>query len=219
MRARRPCWTASGDAGRSMDSEMVNSGLPFASAPFRLRAVDAASPPALSTITIRTFWSSLCLTRNATSATEKIPISGTIRVPMTKPFVFTRVTYSRLTISQILRMGGFLDEDVVERRLEQLETVDLRARFDCRFQNLLRIGARFQLGFHSAAEPVDAGDGGIVQEGVRARELDVDRVLAVGLLDGAEFAIQNVPALVDQADGVAHFLDLLHAVRREDDRR
>ena len=43
-----------------------------------------------------------------------IPSSGTISVLMTKDFVLTRVRYSRLKMSQVLRMACFLNKYVVE---------------------------------------------------------------------------------------------------------
>src|SRR5271156_1746280 len=148
-----------------------------------------------------------------------MPISGTISVPITKPFVFTRVTYSRLMISQSLRMGGFLDEDFVERRFEQLEPDDLRSRLHGGSQNFLRVRARFQFGFHARGEPVHGGNRGVIQKSIGTREFDVRGVLAVGLLDRAQVAIENAAAVIDQANGIAHFLDLLHAMPRENDCR
>src|SRR5213076_2406831 len=55
----------------------------------------------------------------------KMPIvsSGSAMVPHRNAFVRTRVTYSRLTMSQILRMTvrHLFNEDVVQGRLDQLE--------------------------------------------------------------------------------------------------
>src|SRR5580658_4001536 len=128
-----------------------------------------------------------------------MPISGTISVPITKPFVFTRVTYSRLMISQSLRMGGFLDENFVERRFEQLEPDDLRSRLHGGFQYFLRVRARFQFRFHARGEAVHGSNRGVIQKSIGTREFDVHGVLAVGLLDRAQVAIENAAAVIDQA--------------------
>src|SRR3984957_13832294 len=153
------------------------------------------------------------------NSVNPMPTSGTIRVPITKPFVFTRVMYSRLMISQSLCMCGFLDEDVVERGLEQLEPADFDTGLNSGPEQLLRIGSGFQFRFHARAEAVDRGDRRMIQECVRSGKFDMSSVLAVGMLDRAQVAVQNVLAMVDQTDRVAHFLDLLHAVRGADDRR
>ena len=115
-------------------------------------------------------------------------------------------------------MGSFLNEDFVERRFEQLESRDLRTGLQSRFQNLLRIGARLQFRFRAGAEAVHARDSRVIQETIGAAELDLYRILAVGLFDRAQLAIKHVLALVDQADRIAHALDLLHTVSGENDR-
>src|ERR1700685_2410174 len=127
------------------------------------------------------------------------PSSGPMSVPITNPFVCTRVMYSRLMISQSLCMCGFLDEDVVERRLEQLETADLHPGIDRRTQDFLRVRAGFQFRLDARAEAVDGNDHRAVEKGVGAGEFDVGGVLAVGMLDGAQVAVQNVLAMINQA--------------------
>src|ERR1700728_385631 len=122
---------------------------------------------------------------------------ATTSVPITKPFVFTRVMYSRLMISQSLCMCGFLDEDVVERRLEQLEPADFDAGLNSGTEQLLRIGSGFQFRFHARAEAVDRGDRRMIQERVRSGKFDVSSIFAVGMLDRAQVAVENVLAVVD----------------------
>ena len=70
-------------------------------------------PPASSTMEMRIACDDWCPNKYTMNSVNPMPTSGTISVPITKPLVFTRVTYSRLMMSQILRMGSFLDEDVV----------------------------------------------------------------------------------------------------------
>src|SRR5579862_3119736 len=102
-----------------------------------------------------------------------MPMSGTMSVPITKPLVFTRVTYSRLMICQSLCMGGFLDKDVVERRLEQFEAADARAGLHRGLQQFLRVGARLELRFDARTEAVDGGNRRMVQERIGAFEFNV----------------------------------------------
>src|SRR5271163_3679994 len=154
-------------------------------------------------------------TRNTTSKTEPRPIRGTMTVPMIKPLVLTRVRYSRLMISRILRTSGPINEDFAQRGLQQLESRDVNVRKHRGFQNFLRVGAGFQFGLDAADEPGDRADSGMIQETVVAGEFDVQRVFAVGLFDGAQLAIQDVAPLVNQADAVAQALHLLHAMGGE----
>src|SRR5579863_10518163 len=104
---------------------------------------------------------------------------------MTKAFVLTAVKYSRLMIRPMLRMACFLDEDVVEGRLEQFETIDARTSLQGGLQDFLRVGTRLQLRLDPAAEPVDAGDARMGEKRVRAAEFNAHRVLAIRLLDRA----------------------------------
>ena len=66
----------------------------------------------------------------------KTPIvsRGSAMVPQRKAFVRTRVTYSRLMMSQILRMAvrDLFNEDVVQGRLDQLEAGNSHAALDRR---------------------------------------------------------------------------------------
>src|ERR1700728_5263006 len=99
------------------------------------------------------------------NSVNPMPTSGTISVPITKPFVFTRVMYSRLMISQSLCMCGFLDEDVVERRLEQLEPADFDAGLNSGTEQLLRIGSGFRFRFHPRPEGVNAANPRMIRNG------------------------------------------------------
>src|SRR3984957_20973036 len=158
-------------------------------------------------------------TRNTTSKTEPRPMRGTIIVPIMKPLVLTRVRYSRLMMSRILRTSRPINEDFAQRGLQQLEAWNFRIRKHRSLQDFLRLGAGLQLGLDARDEPRDLVDPRMIQETVAAGEFDVQRVLAVRLLDGAQLAVEYVPALVNQADGIAEALDLLHAVGGEDDGR
>src|SRR5271156_6467589 len=217
MRARRSCCRASGDAGCDTISSTVNCGWPSASLPSSPWAMAGPRWPELSTITMREVCVAVWPTRNTTSKIEPTPISGTITVPIMKPLVRTRVRYSRLMISRILRMSRPINENFAQRRLQKLEARDARVRIHRGFQNFLRIGAGLQLGFDSGDEPRGLTDGRVTQESIAAAKFHVQRILAVGLFDGAQFAVQHVAPLVNQADGIAEALDLLHAMRGEND--
>src|ERR1700693_1787425 len=145
------------------------------------------------------------------------PISGTRIVPMMKPLVFTRVKYSRLTMRRSLRTSGPIDKDFVQRWLEKFEANDAGVRLQSSFQNFLRVGARLQFDFYAVSQASQAYDCGVLQESVAAGEFNVQGVLAVRLLDGAKFAVEDVVAFVDQANRIAHALDLFHAVSGKDD--
>src|SRR5580704_2147841 len=145
------------------------------------------------------------------------PIRGTISVVMTNPLVLTRVRYSRLMIRPILRTCRPIYEYFVQGRLNQFESRDADLGLHDCFQNFLGVGAGFEFGLNAVAELRDAQNCGMTEERVAARVINVERVLAVGLLDSAEISIENVFAVVDQADGIAHALDLFHAVRGKDD--
>src|SRR5580693_2200509 len=203
MRARRSCCKASGVAGRATVSSTMNCGWPSASLPSRPRAIAGPSWPELSTITIREVCVAVWPTRKTTSKIEPTPSSGTITVPMMKPFVRTRVRYSRLMISRILRMSRPIDENFAQRGLQKLEARDACVRLHRGFQNFLRISAGLQLGFDASDQPCGLADCRMIQESVAAGEFYVQRVLAVGLFDGAQLAVEHVAALVNQADGIA----------------
>src|SRR5271156_4680838 len=176
-----------------------------------------ASVPELSTITRRMVWVGLWRTKNIISRQNATPSSGTRIVPMMKPLVFTRVRYSRLMIRRSLRTGGPIDKDFVQRGFEKLEARDGNVRLHGSLQDFPRVGAGLQFGFHTVSEARDAGDCRVGQKTVAAGELDMERVLTVRLLDGADFAVEDVAAFVDQANRIAHSLHLFHAVRGEDD--
>src|ERR1700740_3037494 len=172
-----------------------------------------ASWPELSTITIREVCVAVWPTRNTISKIEPTPISGTITVPIMNPLVRTRVRYSRLMISRILRMRRPINENFAQRRLQEFEARDARVRLHRSFQNFLRIGAGLQFGFDAGDQPRGFADCRVIQERITSAEFHVQRVLAVGLFDGAQIAVKHVAALVNQADGIAEALHLLHAMR------
>src|SRR5271168_3015950 len=218
MRVRRSCCRPSGESGRVTVCSTANCGWPSASLPSRPGTMAGASEPELSTITMRRLCVAVWPTKNTTSKIEPMPISGTMIVPMMKPLVRTRVTYSRLMISRILRMRGPMDEDFAQRRLQQFEPCNLSARHHRGFQDFLRVRAGLKLGLHARDEPRDLPDSSVSQETVAAREFHVQCIFAVGLLDGAQIAVQYVAPLVYQANAIAETLHLLHAMGGEHDR-
>ena len=62
-------------------------------------------------------------------------------------------------------------------------------------------------------------DGGVVEEGGVASEVDEDAVGGIARLDLAHAAGENEATVVDEADGVAELFDLVHAVGGEEDVR
>src|SRR5580700_1052442 len=121
-------------------------------------------------------------------------------VPIMKPFVLMRVKYSRLTMRRSLRTGSPVDKNFIERRLEKFEPDDADIFLDGGLQDFLGVGAGFQFGFHAISQASQANDSGILQESVGAGKLYVQRILAVGLFDGAKLAVEHVVAFVDEAN-------------------
>src|SRR5271156_3050740 len=208
MRARSSCCRVSGDAGRDTISSTANCGWPSASLPSRPCTMAGASWPELSTITMREVCVAVWPTRNTTSKIEPAPISGTMTVPIMNPLVRTRVRYSRLMISRILRMSRPINENFAQRGLQKLEARDARVREHGGLQDLLRVSAGLQFGLDTRDEPGNLAYCRMIQESVAAGELHVQRVLAIGLFNGAQLAVEHVAALVDQADGIAEALNL-----------
>src|SRR5215471_7022956 len=147
---------------------------------------------------------------------------GTPTVAITKPLVRTRVTYSRLTMSQSLRMRARypFDEDIVQGRFDQLKTRNAHPPVHGGLQDLLRVRSGLQLRLNDRAEVVHALDERrhLLQEVAISQAFDAHRVLAQRFLDRLQLPIQYVPSLIDKADGIAHHLHLLHAVSGENDR-
>src|ERR1051326_642075 len=101
--------------------------------------------------------------------------SGKATVAIKKPFVLTRVTYSRLITSQTLRIGfrDLFNEDIIQRRFHQFKPADASATLDGCFQNNLGIRPGKQFGLHRGSEMVDSLDQGrLLQESVIAGILD-----------------------------------------------
>src|SRR5271156_362189 len=189
MRARSSCCRVSGDAGRDTISSTANCGWPSASLPSRPWTMAGPSWPELSTITMREVCVAVWPTRNTTSNIEPTPINGTMTVPIMNPFVRRRVRYSRLMISRILRMSRPINENFAQRGLQKLEARDARVREHRGFQNFLGIGAGLQLGLNARDQPRGLADCRMTQESVAAAKFHVQRILAVGLFDGAQFAV------------------------------
>src|SRR5208282_381506 len=78
-----------------------------------------------------------------------VMMAGRSKVSTTNERVRTRSRYSRLIISQVLRMGFAhrLHEDFFQRRFHQFELVDAGSG-GRKFQEFLRIGTRRQARFH-----------------------------------------------------------------------
>src|SRR6516165_7997199 len=129
--------------------------------------------------------------------------TGSATVPITKPLVRTRVTYSRLMMSQSLRIaaGNSFDEDIVQGRLHELKTRDAHPALHGGLQDLLRVRSRLELRLDHGSEAVHTLDQSwhVLQEVAVTRTFDPQGVLAVRSLDGPQFPLQDVLSLVDQA--------------------
>src|SRR3954469_8122315 len=100
--------------------------------------------------------------------------TGPKNVAIRNHFDRTRSRYSRLMIAQSLAIaspspfdtGGadFLQEDLVQRWLDHLESLNRRARVDDATQQRLRVGARNELDLEEAVRIVGALDQRVVAQ-------------------------------------------------------
>src|SRR5579859_244432 len=211
---------ASSDDGRSIVWTTRKAGKPLGSVLLKLFEMALAKPPVLSRMAIfivRLFWR---VARKIENAKRPVERTGMRMVAKMKPLVCTRVTYSRLTISQNLRTGAsdLFDEDVVQRGFHQLKSVDANALLDGGLQDFLRISSGHKPGFNDLAVMIHLLDQrGLVHEISVTGTFNAQRVFTVGLFNFTQVAMEHVSTLMDEADGIAHHLHLLHAVRGEDD--
>src|ERR1035438_5284876 len=122
--------------------------------------------------------------------------------------------YSRFAIKKMLRIilaSHGLDKNLFQRRLNQLEAVD---GGDGRgfMEQLLRVAVRFERDLRVAGEVFRLRDLFTVQKCGVSLELDDHVVALVTLLDLAQIAGEHGLAVVDEADGVAELLYLVHAM-------
>src|SRR5579863_6589807 len=112
--------------------------------------------------------------------------------------------YSRFAIKSMLRIGlapHGLDEYLLERRLDQFESID--GGHGCRLaQQLLRVAVFLELDLGMAAEVLRLGNFAAVQECRAPLKFDNHAVAFVARLDLAHLAGQHRLAFVDQADRV-----------------
>src|SRR5690242_10380563 len=178
------------------------------------------TPPTSSTMAILVEFRDVPPERRMEITRIAIESNGSAKVPRTNALVRTRVMYSRLKISQILRIAlrNFFDKDIVQRRFNQLKAVDPNAALDGALQNLLCIGPGAQFDVNHLPVRVDSlNDVRKLKESLVADKFHPDRVVAIRLLDGFQVSVQKLLSFVHQADGITHLLYLVHAVCREDD--
>src|ERR1041385_1815608 len=145
----------------------------------------------------------------------------------------TRSLNSRRTTAQTLRIGHHawlapppphqIDEDLVERRLLELEPGKARPGRHEALQDVLGIGARGELELRILAVVVDLSYKSFVCKDFRCRsgaavEPDDEMVAAVRSLDVVERSVHQLSPPRDDAELLAQLLRLLHDVRREEDR-
>src|SRR5271157_5312875 len=132
-----------------------------------------------------------------------VMMAGKSKVSITNERVRTRSRYSRLIISQVLRMGFThrLHENLFQRRFHQFELVDARSRGG-KFQEFLRIGARREARFHVVSVIVEGlHELSFLQKPGVAFVLDLDVATAVAGLDLVQVAFEDGTPVIDQADG------------------
>src|SRR6266403_3130762 len=138
-----------------------------------------------------------------------------------------RSTNSRRITAQILRTDGLrphqVDEDLVQRRLLQLELRQPRARRHQALEDLLGVGAGRELQLGILTVVIDLAHKTFICKHLRcppeaAVEPDDEMVSTMCPLDVAKRAVHELPPPRDDAQLLAQLLGLLHDVRREQDR-
>src|SRR6266566_1805542 len=137
-----------------------------------------------------------------------------------------RSTNSRRITAQILRTDGLrphqVDEDLVQRRLLQLELRQPRARRHQALEDLLGVGAGRELQLGILTVVIDLAHKTFICKHLRcppeaAVEPDDEMVSTMCPLDVAKRAVHELPPPRDDAQLLAQLLGLLHDVRREQD--
>src|SRR3989454_1258661 len=138
----------------------------------------------------------------------------------------TRSTNSRRITAQILCTRRLrphqVDEDLIQRRLLQLELGQPRARRHEALEDLLGVGARRELELGILTVVVHLAHEGAVGEDLRRSaqapvEPDDEMVSAVCPLDVRQHAVHELPPPRDDAQLLAQLLGLLHVMGREQD--
>src|SRR5579864_715520 len=145
--------------------------------------------------------------------------AGIRNVMIMKDLVRTRSRYSRLAMMNVLRIcfsHHFL-EDFFQRGLHQLKTINTRA-LSYHMQKLLRVSSRRQPHLDIVAVIIESAHQRVVlQECAIAFIADLHTVFTVPRFNLLEIALENGLAPIDQTDGVAQLLYLVHAVGGEQD--
>src|SRR5436853_628585 len=108
------------------------------------------------------------------------------------------------------------DEYLIQGRFDEFETAYSASCRDGLFQQLLSIGAFGQKDFDIIRKAVDAFNEIGVQERVVSIVVEQHRVSPEAALDFSKVAAEHFHRVIDQTNVVAHLLDLLHLVSRED---
>src|SRR5271170_3512784 len=158
----------------------------------------------------------------ASAITPKMPMntSGMRMVVTLNALPLTCSRYSRFAISKMSRIDFFshrADENLFERRLHQLESRNRRLA-DGLAQQVLRIRARLQLNLGLTRIVLVTGYRRMPQERSVTLKIHHHMIALIARLHFAHASLQHGLPAVDEADGVAEFLHLVHAMRREQDR-
>src|ERR1035437_471212 len=143
--------------------------------------------------------------------------TSTVETRKARPRICSR--YSRFAIKKILRMilaSHGLDKNLFQRRLNQLEAVNRRLGRGL-MQELLRVAVRLELDLGVTGEVLCLRNLITVQESGVSLKLDDHAVALVPLLDLAQIAGQHGLSVVDEANGVAELLHLIHAMGGKQD--
>src|SRR5579871_4784215 len=143
-----------------------------------------------------------------------------------KDLVRTAAWYSRAAMTRILCTvvllfvrAGDADKDVVQRWAGQLEMADFAPAHQ-RGQYVLGVRTARQAQFLPAAEVRNLDDAGQITEWTLAVvKPNLERVVAVRILDRFECSIKDFLTFVDHENEVAHLLGHVHIMSRENDGR
>src|ERR1700722_9731277 len=148
---------------------------------------------------------------------------GMRMVMMRKLFAWMRSRYSRFAMSQTLCIDIFsygLDKDLLEGGLHHFEPDDACAALSGRGEEGLSVGcfaidtAEFDVRLSTVI--LRAFDAGMGEEGVVSFKGDLDMISRVTAFNLAHASGEDEMAAGDEGDGVADFLDLVHAVCAEE---
>src|ERR1035441_121996 len=202
--ASRSCWVA----GATTSMMNVESLSPTRSR--RMLSASVALSAAIATCLPESAWRPVKYI--ATSMPRMHNGSSTVENLNARPRICSR--YSRLAIRRTLCIGlasNGLDEDLLERGLDQFESINLGCG-SCLMQQLLRVALRLELDLGVGRKNLRFRNLIAVQERRTAFKFDDHAIALITGLDLAQIPCQHGLAVMDEADAVAQLLHLIHAM-------